>query len=422
MQCSNCGAQLRPGVAFCTSCGAPASAPTPVNACPNCGQPQRPGATFCTYCGTFSKETQAPAVEQRPYQAPVVEQRPYQAPVPPQQRPVEMTPAKKTKARKTPGPGGRIVLRLASVLICLLLAVSLLVTAVVLDLRRITSEKHLQKTVEQILTPKDMADLSVGRLAVMGLDAEDTSYEVEISPDISTDELVDMVYDALKEEYGDQLTVTKGQLKRFYEESTLKERVSEKVAAYVTDVIQGTDDAQITKRDIIDVIDENEDLIQEVFHVRVNAALRQEVLSFVNVEELNDTIRTQVIQEVQEADLGGVSVKELMQTLQGWTSDGVMWVMILVDILLIGLLFLTNWGRVAPALRCASIPMIVVGALLALPTLLAQLLLSGDSIVNVLASSLLGVIAPVHYIMLALGVLLLIGSFVVKIFVKLAEE
>ena len=382
MRCSNCGAQMRDGLAFCTSCGTSLSAPVPG-----------------------------------------VEQAAYQPPVQPRQQPrVEMAPARKKK--KAPGPAGRVLLRLASVLICLCLGLSLLVTAVVIDLHRLTSQKQLRKTVESILTPADA--VGPAPLAVMGLALEEPSeesmYEMEVSLDISTDELVDMVYDALEEEYGEELTVTKSQLRRFYEESTLKDRLSEKVAAYMTDVIQGTDDTQITKRDIVDVIEENEDLIEDVFHVRVDGAMRQEVLQFINVEELNDAIRTQVILEVQEAELGGMSVEELMEILRGWSSGGVMWALIIVDILLIGLLFLTNWGRVASALRCASIPMICVGVLLAIPTLIAQLLVGGQSILDVLICSLLGVIAPVHYIMLLLGVLLLIGSFVVKIFVKLAEE
>lgn len=70
--CSNCGAPLAAGAAFCTGCGArvsapesvaPAAAPAavlvtpapqPVQAsvCPNCGEPLPADATFCINCGT----------------------------------------------------------------------------------------------------------------------------------------------------------------------------------------------------------------------------------------------------------------------------------------------------------------------------------------------------------------------------------
>lgn len=70
--CSNCGAPLAAGAAFCTGCGARVSAPEPAapaaapatvlvtpapqpvqtSVCPNCGEPLPVDATFCINCGT----------------------------------------------------------------------------------------------------------------------------------------------------------------------------------------------------------------------------------------------------------------------------------------------------------------------------------------------------------------------------------
>ena len=77
--CSNCGAPLAAGAAFCTGCGARVSAPEPAapaaapatvlvtpapqpvpqpmpqpvqaSVCPNCGEPLAAGTAFCTSCG-----------------------------------------------------------------------------------------------------------------------------------------------------------------------------------------------------------------------------------------------------------------------------------------------------------------------------------------------------------------------------------
>ncbi|HET6266756.1 MAG TPA: AIM24 family protein [Acidobacteriota bacterium] len=51
MKCANCGADLQPNLAFCTSCGAksvPASTPSK---CQKCGADLTPGLAFCTSCG-----------------------------------------------------------------------------------------------------------------------------------------------------------------------------------------------------------------------------------------------------------------------------------------------------------------------------------------------------------------------------------
>lgn len=66
IKCSNCGATLAPGQAFCASCGTPAPAPAPVavptaNVCSNCGSELPMDAEFCSNCG-HRKETVAPEI------------------------------------------------------------------------------------------------------------------------------------------------------------------------------------------------------------------------------------------------------------------------------------------------------------------------------------------------------------------------
>ena len=44
--CTNCGAQVRPGFAYCPKCGG-----TLKRACPQCGRAVEPGWTHCAHCG-----------------------------------------------------------------------------------------------------------------------------------------------------------------------------------------------------------------------------------------------------------------------------------------------------------------------------------------------------------------------------------
>ena len=64
-RCPNCGAKIRPGMAFCSGCGArlvqaePAQ-PAAQAFCQNCGAPLAPGAALCTSCGTRVEQPAAP--------------------------------------------------------------------------------------------------------------------------------------------------------------------------------------------------------------------------------------------------------------------------------------------------------------------------------------------------------------------------
>lgn len=56
--CPTCGAKIKPGMAFCSSCGAklpqpqPQQQPAASSRCPVCGAATAPDALFCTSCGT----------------------------------------------------------------------------------------------------------------------------------------------------------------------------------------------------------------------------------------------------------------------------------------------------------------------------------------------------------------------------------
>ena len=69
--CTRCGAPLKPGSMFCTTCGqsisaaAPKAEPKPAT-CTTCGAPLVEGNTFCTTCGTPVTAAAAPKKEKKP--------------------------------------------------------------------------------------------------------------------------------------------------------------------------------------------------------------------------------------------------------------------------------------------------------------------------------------------------------------------
>jgi hypothetical protein len=65
IKCTNCGATLAPGQAFCATCGTPAPAPAPAptttipqaNVCSSCGNELPADAEFCAHCGHRKEST-----------------------------------------------------------------------------------------------------------------------------------------------------------------------------------------------------------------------------------------------------------------------------------------------------------------------------------------------------------------------------
>ena len=65
VRCSQCGAEVQSGVAFCSSCGTPMPKVQPINTddivrCESCGAMVKKGVHFCTSCGKPMTQMIAP--------------------------------------------------------------------------------------------------------------------------------------------------------------------------------------------------------------------------------------------------------------------------------------------------------------------------------------------------------------------------
>lgn len=464
--CPQCGTPLEEGCAFCPECGAKCAAPVaPVAAaapvCSVCGTAIEEGHSFCVNCGTpcqgALQHSQQRSLQQSSLQAQQPVQQAQQAAPPPpafipqspavQPEPVSETPPKQKKQKKEkpekiqktrrtkriPPAGVRVLLRICSLLLCLVLCGTVLATAVVLDLRQLTSKDSVEKVVTSMFTGNVEVQDTPLSAAVVGHSASIKGKNL--------DTLLEWLYDFLKERFGDEMTITLEQMKDFVNRSNVKDKLTDKLISYVDDFLNGTNNTQITEEEIIQVIEENEELIEEIFGEDVEVVdieeVQEEVLDFVEENDLNTVIREEVFEQIEQQPLMGddYTVKDLLADFRSITSDTMLIALIAINLALIIVLFFTNWMRLHATLNWAGTSLTIIGGLLSLPTLLLQLLpnLVGDlfsaslgsgqaDLISTLVGLVVALIAPVHYIILLLGLAMLIASIVIRIIAKVSAE
>lgn len=343
-------------------------------------------------------------------------------------------PLPENAPKKDISTGVKVLLRILSVVLCVCLFASLLATALILDFRLMTSEDTINKLAGSLLCAPMQTRHTPLAAAMGGLHRStptDTNAQTQ-------EALVEWLYGTLKEQHGDELTVTQEQMQTFLEQSTTQEYLTDKIASYMTDFINGTENTIITSEELTWLIEENNAAIEQELGVKMDEAAQAQVLAFAEEMDIGEVIRTEVIEGLENLTIpggsplfpenapegpypensawgGSYTVGALMADLRTLTSDTALIISIVVNVLLIVALFFANWMRLSGTLCCAGIPMTVAGVLLALPTILLQLVpgLLPAALGNAV-SVLAGAIAPVHYTMLGAGIVLLIAAIVAK--------
>lgn len=326
-------------------------------------------------------------------------------------------------AKKDLPIGVRVLLRVLCVLLCLCLCASVTATVLILDFRLVTSKditRQIAGAMFSLCAPARHLPVSAAAGAMPSAEVPEANAQTQ-------QELVGWLYDTLKKQHGEELKVTQEQMQTFLDQSTTKEYLTEKVASYMDDFINGTDTTTITPEELEWLIDENNAAIEGQLGVQMDDAARQQVLSFAEEMNIGEVIRTEVIEKVENITISGdatdpasgYTVKTLMEDLRTYTSVTALIVSILVNLLLMAAMFFCNRMRLSGTLCSVGIPLTLVGALLTLAAGVLQLIpsLLPSAVANA-ALVVVRTIAPVHYAVLGLGIAALIGAIVAKVLSK----
>lgn len=337
-------------------------------------------------------------------------------------------------SRKQLPVGVRILLSVLSILLCVCLMASMLAAAAILDYRLVTSRSNIEKITNSLLS----APSGSRHLPLTAAVGSVPTAEASESGSQTQEALVEWLYDTLKQQHGDELTVTKEQMQSFLDQSGTKEFLSDKISSYMDDFINGTSSTTITTDEVLELIEENKTLVEQELGVTMDPEAWNQVIDFVEQSDIGTVIQSEVIEGIQSVTIPGASpllpgtspdsadpensawggsytIGALMTELRILTSDMALITVLAINFLLMVALFFTNRMRLSGTLCSIGVPAVVAGTLLALPTALLQLVpgMLPAGIGSVI-DTVIGAVAPVHYGLLGLGIATLIGAIVAK--------
>ena len=212
--------------------------------------------------------------------------------------------------------GIRSILWAVSLLLSIALFASVIVTALVADVRVVTSKDNIRSFVVQLLSePVQLhgrAPLRQGtgsiRVALpaapsFNIPRRDNAVPQGLGLAASlgfnvTEQMIDLFYDQLQSQMGEEATITKEELTDLVEQSTLTDFLADKAADLVVDYVTGEVTTTFEPEEIQTLIVENTELIEAI----TGEPLPEEV-----VTQIVETITTnEVIQKVEEEGLAGL--------------------------------------------------------------------------------------------------------------------
>lgn len=271
--------------------------------------------------------------------------------------------------------------------------------------------------------------------------------------------LVEFIYNTVTEQFQGEDVVLPPleEVQQFVEESTLDDFLADKSASLISDIITGENTTTITTEEIQTLLQENAQLIEDTFEVEISEDVITEVVAEIEKVEIVQQIQEEgvnsVLQELVDnkvitipgmlpsQDLApetpgeGSSVNTstpdmsspmgIINALRSIVSTETLLAMIGVCLVLIGLLLLVNMKQIWVGIRDAGITVTVVGVIFSAITFAAWF--SEDMLKELLAEAgpvakivlfIVNLTAPIHIGVLALGIVLIVVSCVVKSLLK----
>ncbi|MBQ8768947.1 MAG: hypothetical protein IJZ15_04820 [Oscillospiraceae bacterium] len=200
-------------------------------------------------------------------------------------------------------PGVRFLLGFITFLLCVVLFVTAIAGIAVSNVVQIlSSQENLETLLRQVLYvdmlhPATTRNAPLGNAPALRQTPVKTlaPADIRLSEQQTATSMVEWIYDALAEDFGDELQVDLETVKEFVERSTLDDFLVEKGAILINDMYTGESTITLGADEIQAKIEENAALIEEYFGVPVDTQVITDVTNIIEENEYVDRIEEEGI-------------------------------------------------------------------------------------------------------------------------------
>lgn len=428
--CHNCGKQLKEGAKFCAGCGTPvlqlpqetpAPAPAPAEPVPVKTEVVVQEEPIVENAPVETAEAVPEEVSQIVPEAPVAEETVAENPVAeevveepafiPAAEPIpaveESAPApaaepvpaaeQPAKPKKDPYPRRGVGRTILAILICLFIFLWSFTAIMIYNVRSATSGEQLTKNLESVLKNTDLVSLPASQLIP---DAEE---------DVT---IVQWVIQEIADNYDGEVVASEKDIEKFLEKSTFSDFIIAKLGLYMNDLYTGSDDFEISVEEIEGLLEDNADLMEDLFDTPV---YQEDIENFVAELEDREILESLEVSTLKE------EIAPVYYGVQIGLSYWVIGFFALLALLFILWLSATNKWNMLRTCGDTGITWTVLGALLCLPALVTLIvpsiwsdLLGNIPFVDSLISSVLRSTLIPAAILLGVGILLIVVKVVGK--------
>ena len=283
-------------------------------------------------------------------------------------------------------PGVRFLLGFITFLLCLVLFVTTFAGILASNVVNIlSSQDNLENLLRQVLFVDMRQRVSTQRAPVGGAPALRqlpvktlSPADLKLSEQQTASSMVDWIYGALAEDFGDELNVDLETVKEFVERSTLDDFLVEKGADLLNDLYTGESTVTLGAEEIREKLEENADLIEEYFGVPIDEQVITDVTSTIEENEYVDRLENEgILNVIMNPESTGssegmnnpnsVDAQQIVDIARKALATQTIWLFIAAIIILIGLILLTNMKQIWVGMRkigitlmCAAVPYVIL--------------------------------------------------------------
>lgn len=355
--------------------------------------------------------------------------------------PVQEQPKKKKEKKRRSVPM-KILMGFIAFILCTVMFALSLVGVLILNFRAVVSRDGISNIVNQLVYGQSVSAPARPALAVgAAVRLEEPNSQSDLA-----DSLVDWAYDLLKEQLGEEMTVTREQVQTFVQESTVKDFVVDKAAGLVEDFYAEENTTTITVDEVLELMEENKQILKEQFGVEVNQEAVDAVSAMLEENKILEPLQEDGLLGYIEKTMTGADKPSLDDSIaeEGGFADVLgggseigspRWIMNMVRtvtsyeavavlagafVVLTVLLFFVTGCSFPATMADTGVVLLLTGLIYGLPT--AVCLYAPELVAAILgqqAAGLLGLIfgaaAWVNFTALGVGFALIVGAIVVKI-------